>query len=93
MTRGQDLDDDVAWVSEVSDSPGSYSCLQLTHVLNIHQPELSWVCSDLCPSPQAKQQLFCLIRREVKKKNEETNFFLLLNSQCVLWYFKIIHRA
>lgn len=57
MTHGQNIDDDVAWVSEVSDSPGSYNCLQLTHVLNIHHPELSWVCGEICSSrPQARRR-------------------------------------
>lgn len=56
---GQGLDDEVAWVSEVSDSSGSYSCLQLTRVLNIHHPEKG----NVFQCPEAKLRLFCLIRR------------------------------
>lgn len=64
MTCRRDLDDEIAWVSEMNDSPGSYSCLQLTHVLNIHHLELSWVCREICSSPPKQSSSFSFLLEE-----------------------------
>lgn len=88
MTRGQNIDDDVAWVSEVSDSPGSYSCIQLTCVLNIHYPELSRVCSEICSSsprqgggevknvPSGTLRLFTRLCKEKQINNKKSFLFI-----------------
>lgn len=64
MTCRWDLNDEIAWVSEISDSPGSYSCLQLTRLLNIHHPELSRMCSEICSSPSKQSSGFSVLLEE-----------------------------
>lgn len=64
MTCRRDLNDEIAWVSEMSDSPGSYSCLQQARLLNIHHPELSWVCSEICSGPPKQSRSFSVLLEE-----------------------------